>query len=329
AITAFEESASIHRSFSGMNLPLFELDKASLMNHLGASYLALRQFDKAFETTREAQIFISQLANETPSLYWQELAYNYYNLASIFRQKIHFTQARMYYHKADSVYALYPENSVSVSWRPYIKEEVDLLSSQEELAHLLSNRGIDFYESKQNDSARYYWQESIRVYENIPPNSAQVNISYNLSVVHENLSFLETDPSKQFETMQKVVLYRETALTKEPDDIEIKTKLVEALYDLSWLGLFANAFEESEKAARRVLVLSPESTGVITNLASALLFSGRFSDAETYYLEWKDKPWISDSAQTFGDIFLADLKELEEAGVTHPDMKKARKLLKK
>ena len=72
------------------------------------------------------------------------------------------------------------------------------------------------------------------------------------------------------------------------------------------------SFEESEQAARKTLELSPESVGVVSNLASALLFQGKYEEALAYYQEWKDKKWPDDRYGTFCKVFLSDLKELEE-----------------
>ena len=98
-------------------------------------------------------------------------------------------------------------------------------------------------------------------------------------------------------------------------------------YNLSWYALFAEAYEEAEASARRTLELSPESTGVISNLAAALLLQGKFETAKKYYLDYADQPWPDDRHETFREVFLADLDELEAAGITHPDIAKIRVLL--
>ena len=38
--------------------------------------------------------------------------------------------------------------------------------------------------------------------------------------------------------------------------------------------------------------------------------------------------WAYDEDKSWKEVFLSDLKELEEAGVTHKDVKRARKLLR-
>jgi hypothetical protein len=48
---------------------------------------------------------------------------------------------------------------------------------------------------------------------------------------------------------------------------------------------------------------------------------------EALYLKYADKAWPDDRHETFREVFLASLRELEEAGITHPDVAKIRTLL--
>ena len=56
------------------------------------------------------------------------------------------------------------------------------------------------------------------------------------------------------------------------------------------------------------------------------LFQGKYAEAEKIYITLKDKPY---NKATYRETFLADLNELEKAGITHPDIAKIRALLKK
>lgn len=107
------------------------------------------------------------------------------------------------------------------------------------------------------------------------------------------------------------------------------------LGSLSWLLLFDRQFEAAEIAARDGLQLSKlylkddyyriETEWVNTNLALALLYQGKYAEAEKIYLAFKDKPYNN---AFYKDTFLSDLDELEKAGITHKDTKKIRDVLK-
>jgi tetratricopeptide (TPR) repeat protein len=107
-------------------------------------------------------------------------------------------------------------------------------------------------------------------------------------------------------------------------------QMVATLYgNLSWYYLFERQFVQAEKAARKALELDSTQQWVNTNLAHALLFQGKFDEAKKIYLSMKDKVYEEDETKKYKDIFLADLKELEEAGITNKDVEKIRKLLEK
>ena len=50
-------------------------------------------------------------------------------------------------------------------------------------------------------------------------------------------------------------------------------------------------------------------------------------EALTYYQQLKERDWPDNRYDTFCEVFLADIKELEEAGITHPDVEKIRDYL--
>jgi hypothetical protein len=52
----------------------------------------------------------------------------------------------------------------------------------------------------------------------------------------------------------------------------------------------------------------------------------QFDKANAIYLENKDAK-VGDSDQTFNQVMLDDFKELQAAGITHPEMEKIKALL--
>jgi hypothetical protein len=62
------------------------------------------------------------------------------------------------------------------------------------------------------------------------------------------------------------------------------------------------------------------------NLAHAYLFNNQFEKAKAIYLENKDAK-LRDGELTFSQVVLDDFKELQDEGITHPDMEKIKTLL--
>jgi hypothetical protein len=100
-------------------------------------------------------------------------------------------------------------------------------------------------------------------------------------------------------------------------------------YDLSlaWYHLFDRNRREAIAASLKALELSPHNAAMIKlTLAHSYLFDNQFDKAKAIYLENKNAK-LRDDERTFSQAVLDDFKELEEAGITHPDMEKIKALL--
>ena len=100
-------------------------------------------------------------------------------------------------------------------------------------------------------------------------------------------------------------------------------------YDLSlaWYHLFDRTPREAIAASLKALQISPHNAAMIKiALAHSYLFDSQFDKAKAIYLENKNAK-LRDDDRTFSQAVLDDFKELESAGVTHPDTEKIKMLL--
>ena len=96
---------------------------------------------------------------------------------------------------------------------------------------------------------------------------------------------------------------------------------------LAWYHLFDRDPREAIAASLKALELSPHNAAMIkVTLAHSYLFDNQFDKAKAVYLENKNAK-LRDDERTFRQAVLDDFKELEEAGITHPDMEKIKALL--
>ncbi len=79
------------------------------------------------------------------------------------------------------------------------------------------------------------------------------------------------------------------------------------------------------KETQRAWVTSDDAVLIKGNLADAYLFDNQFDKAKALYLENQNAK-ISDE-RSFIQMVLDDFKELQEAGITHPDIEKIKALL--
>jgi len=98
---------------------------------------------------------------------------------------------------------------------------------------------------------------------------------------------------------------------------------------LSWNYLFIKEYTQSEQSARRALELDSSQTWIQVNLAHALLFQNRFSEAEKIYKELSQT--IIKDNETYTQTLLKDFDDLEKAGLIpekhKADVEKIKKML--
>jgi tetratricopeptide (TPR) repeat protein len=91
--------------------------------------------------------------------------------------------------------------------------------------------------------------------------------------------------------------------------------------------LFNRKPREAISTSLKALKLSPDMAVIIkTKLADGYLFDNQFDKAKAVYLENKNAK-LRDSERTFSQVVLDDFKELQDAGIAHPDMEKIKALL--
>jgi hypothetical protein len=96
---------------------------------------------------------------------------------------------------------------------------------------------------------------------------------------------------------------------------------------LAWYHLFDRNPREAIAAGLKALEKSPRNAAMIkVALAHGYLFDNQFEKAKAIYVENKNSS-LRDDERTFSQAVLDDFKELQAAGVTHPDMEKIKALL--
>lgn len=96
--------------------------------------------------------------------------------------------------------------------------------------------------------------------------------------------------------------------------------------DLGSYQLFNRKPRKTVAAALKALELDPNNATMInTVLAAGCLFDGQFDKAKAICLENIPAPIYGN--RSFSEVVLDDFKQLEETGITHPDMEKIKALL--
>jgi tetratricopeptide (TPR) repeat protein len=133
---------------------------------------------------------------------------------------------------------------------------------------------------------------------------------------------------------ESVELLRDVA-SNQPDDFS-RYRLAGALGDLTFNLILNSQFAEAQTRCEEAQRLANEiGDGVEKtdrddlifiqqNLAHALLFQGHYDEALAIYRQFWDKPL---SGKTFGEVTLEDFAAFDQAGLTRPDLTRAKRAL--
>ncbi|MBI1226961.1 MAG: hypothetical protein GC192_17145 [Bacteroidetes bacterium] len=142
----------------------------------------------------------------------------------------------------------------------------------------------------------------------------------------------EKDPHQNVVRQQEIIRLYGQAIqySEEATKWAIRWKSRYALGSLSWYFLLDNNPVEAQATAEQALKSGGDFNmeWVNSNLAPALLLQGKWEESKAVYVSHKDQAYPDGTDRNWTQVFLQDLDALEAAGITHPDMARARKLLK-
>jgi len=136
------------------------------------------------------------------------------------------------------------------------------------------------------------------------------------------------DAGKDVELPQKLLEICDYILSSHAEDSALKAYVAVITSDISFLLLLEEEFNLALRVAQLSLLADDTNEYIYINLPLGFLLTGQYQKAEKIYRQWKDKPFTLDPGyDTFSDVFLEDMDDLENRGITHPDFEKVRELL--
>lgn len=143
----------------------------------------------------------------------------------------------------------------------------------------------------------YYrkWGENDSYYRN-----RLATVLYYLSMLYEETGDIPTC----FQTNKELIPLMREGYDSDPDSF--RKDYVSTLGNQSYNAILMKDFAEAEKQAKDALAIDPSQHWIVTNLAAALLFQGKYNEAEKFYLNYKDE---------LKDNFLNDFNDFEADGI--------------
>ena len=239
---------------------------------------------------------------DTTNAEWQ------FNAAYYLQKQNQFPKAEQYYQKTIAIYRRLAQSNPQAY-------EPDVAMALNNFANLYKNTQR-FSESEEMYKEaliirRRLAQANPQAYE-----PALVRTLHNLAGLYKN-----TKRFKESEEMYKEALaIRRRQAQSNPQVYESDLAMI--LGNCSFMAIFMKHYAEAEQLAREGLEADSTKHFIYTNLAHAMLFQGKYTEAEKIYHQYKEE---------LKDGFLDDFKQFAEAGVVPPeceaDVEKIKQLL--
>ncbi|QGY47284.1 tetratricopeptide repeat protein [Maribellus comscasis] len=313
AKSAYLEALEIRRELAKKYPESYNSDVAMTLNNMGSLYRVLQDYSNTKKAYLEALEIRRELAKKYPESYNSDVANTLNSLGNLYSDLQDYTNAKSAYLEALETY------------RELVKNQPKNPAYLLEVARININIGKLLIKQNKKAEAIEYYQLAVNILHNLHVITGN-NDYKNYADYYTNIIADFNKTNTDHRIAEQLELIKRYKLEEQTDSIAYLR--ASAYGNLSWYYLFSQEFVKAEEAARKSLAFGKETEWVNTNLAHALLFQGRFEEAKEIYQTFKDKSYRQDKSKTYKDFFLQDLKELEEAGITHPDMEKIRTLLK-
>lgn len=350
-ISFFEEALQIYNRQNFGNLRKIEDEKASIMLNMGNAHKELGNESKSKECFEKAIFIYRELAIKEPQIYQIDMARALNNLANVYKREKNFIESEKLYleayhlyselikkipHEVEPDYATTINNLGEIYYylkkyhesEAFYKKALDIRRRlyaqnpnvyQFDLANNLLVIGGTIQMNGEIKRSIPYLEESIQLYRQIK--SEKRFYIYALDLIGQLYCTLNNNV-KAYEYYTELLPLIKKAYMENP--IEWKEQYVTILGNMAFFSIFKMKYEESEYYARLGLKQNASENWINTTLAAALLFQGKYAEAETVYLKFRNQ---------YKKEFLSDFKLYEESGVIPPkyksDVEKIKNILNK
>ena len=287
----FKEALEIYSRLAQTNPQAYEPDVAMTLHNLALLYKNIQRFTESEAMYKEALEICRRLAQTNPQAYEPYVATTLNNLAVLYSNTQRFTESEAMYKEALEIRRRLAQTNPQ-AYEPGV-------------AATLYGLGRLKVQQKLYPDAITSFEEALEIYRRLAKiNPAQQQwykgSLYNLSQLYPVV--------KNYSAAYRINKERLSILKKkyEENPDAVKRDYAVELVSQSRYALFMKQYAESEQCAREGLIIDSTKTFIYSNLAAALLFQGKYAEAEKIYREYKSE---------LKDSFLDDFRQFAEAGV--------------
>ena len=295
----YQEALEINRSLAESNPEVYDSNLATTLYRLGLLYRKTKQFKESEAMFSESLKIRRQLVEDDLQMYEKRLAITLNGFALLYYDTRQYPESEALYLEALEIYRRLAEEN------PQVYEP--------DLASTLNSLGILYRQDQRFEESEAIHLEALEIRRRLAkdnPKAYEPDLTEtlnNLAIVYNNLQRYSENEAMHLEAIEI-----RRRLVKEKPQV-YSSDLASSLGNISFTYLFKQEFVKAEQFAREALEVDNTQTFVYTNLAAALLFQGKYDEAEQVYRQYKGE---------LKDGFLGDLNDFEAACVI-PEERKA------
>ena len=302
----YKEALSIRRCLAQSNPQAYEPYVAHTLNNLANLYSDTQRFSESEEMYKEA-LAIYRLAQSNPQAYEPDVAVTLNNLANLYYKAQRFSESEAMYKEALAIRRRLAQSN--------------LQAYESDLAGTLYNIGLLKVKTEQYADAISPFEEALNIYRRLAQINPAEQHAYEGSLYWLSQLYPAVNNYLSAYNINKEWLpILKQKYEAEPDTQ--KEDYATTLGSQSFYAIFAKQYAEAEQYAHEGLAVDSTKHLIYANLAAALLFQGKHTEAEKIYRQYKYE---------LKDGFLDDFRQYAEAGVIPPeceaDVEKIKKLL--
>ena len=287
----YKEALETYRRLAQANPQAYESDVAGTQNNLANLYYATQRLADAEKMFLSALAIRERLAQANPQAYEPDVAHTMNNLANLYSDTQRFDDAEKMFLSALAICERLAQANPQ-AYEPGVAQtqyNIGLLKvNQEQYTDAIPafEEALDIYRrlAKVNPAQQQWYEGSL----------------YYLSILYPTVN----NYSAAYRINQEWLPILKTNNEDSPDDW--RSYYTETLGSQSFYAILMKQHAESEQLAREGLAVDSSRHFIYTNLAAALLFQGKYTEAEKIYRQYKDE---------LKDSFLNDFKQFAEADV--------------
>ena len=303
----YEESLEIYRKLSKDNPQVYESDVAMALNNMAMLYKNTQRNSDAEQMFEESLEIYRKLSKDNPQVYEPYVAAALNNMAMLYRDIQRYSEAEQMY-----------EESLEICRRLAEENPLEYKLNVVMIVNSLKNIYVE-----QNDyvNAVLYCEEEVILCKELAKNDNVYYYNFLESLIYMTLLYSEINEfSKQYDINEELLPLLKIEYNQ-------KSSMYGQFYSTtlgnhSFCCIFMQEFSKAEQYAREGIEVDPTQTFIYSNLASSLLFQGKYNDAEKIYKQYKTE---------LKDSFLSDFEQFEEAGIIpskyKSDVEKIKQLL--